>query len=69
MGINSSPRDDIEGLVYFMVYLLNKQNLPWDACTQQYILNTITFDEYRIERFRLYSTFRELIPSQFMDSF
>lgn len=55
-GYNKSRRDDIESLVYFLVYLLNESQLPWSSFEQQMGKERIPFSELLRQRLHVFYT-------------
>lgn len=55
-GYNKSRRDDIESLIYFLVYLLNGSQLPWSEFETQLNSERIPFSELLRQRLHVFYT-------------
>lgn len=52
-GNNKSRRDDIQSLMYIMIYLLNKSHLPWGDFHTKFENTSYEFKDFLRERLDL----------------
>ena len=68
-GYNKSRRDDIQSLIYIMVYLLNNSNLPWSEFHKIFKNGNYEFNDYLRKRLDIKYTkdFFKLSPKSLRD--
>ena len=52
-GNTKSRRDDIQSLLYIMIYLLNKNSLPWDNFHKKFKNSNYEFKDFLLERLQI----------------
>ena len=52
-GNTKSRRDDIQSLLYIMIYLLNGNHLPWDDFHRRFKEKNYQFKDFLVERLKI----------------
>ena len=68
-GYNKSRRDDIQGLIYVMIFLLNGGYLPWSEFHKKFKDENFSFKDFLRERIdiKYMREFFKLVPQNFRE--